>query len=187
LRVFVTKAAHFIESESLVAAFGAALDRFSNGAGHAIYLASSAGHFERAHCSLANAPALLEVDDDIAVSLRTSHQGVALTEAGAAHHAQLALPMLQGDKLKGIVLLGAKPEAQGYRPDEQAVLEFAAARIGLDLNRLHAAQLAEQLRQIQHERELQFQEQRLLQQELDSVRQERETLVLALSKIGASA
>ena len=95
--------------------------------------------------------------------------------------------MLQGDKLKGIVLLGAKPEAQGYRPDEQAVLEFATVRIGLDLNRLHAAKLAEQLRQIQHERELQFQEQRLLRQELDSVRQERETLVLALSKVGASA
>lgn len=187
LRAIVTKAAHFIESESLVAAFGAALDRFTNGAGHAIYLASSAGHLERAHGSLANAPALLAVDDDIAVSLRTSHQGVPLTEAGAEHHAQLALPMLQGDKLKGIVLLGAKAEAQGYRPDEQAVLEFAAARIGLDLNRLHAAQLTGQLHQIQRERELQLKEQRLLQQELDSVKQERATLVLTLSKVGASA
>lgn len=187
LRTFVMKAAHFIESGALVAAFGAALDRFSNGAGHAIYLSSPAGHFERAHGSLADAPALLEVDDDIAVSLRTSHQGVALTEAGAAHQAQLALPMLQGDKLKGIVLLGAKPEAQGYRPDELAVLEFAAARIGLDLNRLHAAQLTGRLRQIQRERELQLQEQRLLQQELDSVKHERETLLLALSKVGTSA
>lgn len=184
LRTFVTKAAHFTESGSLIAAFGEAMNRFSSGAGNAIYLEGAAGRFQRVHSSLSSAPEILEADDDIAVSLRTSHQCMVLTDASPTLQAQLALPMLQGGELKGIVLIGTKLEAQGYRPDEQAALEFAVARIDLNLNRLHAAQLAGRLRQVQRDYDLQHQEQRLLRHELDSVKHERATLILALSKIG---
>ena len=83
--------------------------------------------------------------------------------------------MPQGDKLKGIVPLGAKPDAQGFRPDER--LEIRGGSDRLDLNRLHAPQLTRQLLQIQRERELQLQEKRVLQQEL---KQERGPLMPAL-------
>lgn len=173
LRSFVSKAAHFTDSRALVTAFGSALDRFSSGAGSALYLAGPSGNFGSVYSSLQGAPEIFEVDDDIAVSMRASRQGVTLAETDVPYRAHLALPMLQGGELKGIVLLGTKQDAQSYRPDEQGVLEFAVGRIGLDLNRLQAAQLTEQLRQVQ--------------QELDSVKMERATLMLALSKVGAPA
>jgi hypothetical protein len=187
LRAFVAKAAHYKEKDALIAAFGAAMDRFSSDAGNAIYLAGTGSRFERVHDSLSGTPAVLNVDDDIAVSLRAGQQGVVLTEWTPTRQAQLALAMMQGGELKGIILLGMRPDAQGYRPDEHAVLEFAAARISLDLSRLEAAELAEQLQQAKRHQEVQNQEQHRLLQEIDSIKQERATLMLALSKVGASA
>jgi hypothetical protein len=101
-------------------------------------------------------------------------------------HAQLALPMLKAEKLKGAVSAGTKPEAKGCGHDEHAVLEFPAARIGLDLNRRQAAQFADQLRQAQRDQEAQYEEQRRLLQELDSIEQGCATLMLALSRAGGA-
>ena len=83
LRAFVAKAAHFTESGALVSAFGGALDSFSGGAGNAIYLAGRDGKFERVHSSVALAPAILDLNDDIAVSMRASRQAVILAVDGA--------------------------------------------------------------------------------------------------------
>jgi GAF domain-containing protein len=137
--------------------------------------------------SLQGAPEILEVDNDIAVSMRASRQGVMLAETDVPYRAHLALPMLQGGELKGIVLLGTKRDSQSYRPDEQGVLEFAVGRIGLDLNRLQAAQLNEQFRQVQQELHSVKVELDSVAVELDSLKADRATLMLALSKIGASA
>jgi hypothetical protein len=187
LRTFMAKAAHFKETGALVAAFGAALDRFTSGGGNVIYLMGGAGCFERVHFSLSTTPEALKMDDDIAVSLRKNRQSMLLPEPHPAFQAQLALPMLQGGELKGIILLATRPDVHGFRPDEQAVLEAAATQIALDLSRLHAAHLAGQLLQIQRDHDLQHQEQLLLQVELDSMKQERATLMLALSKVVAPA
>lgn len=187
LRGFVSKAAHFTDHRSLIAAFGSALDRFSSGAGNALYLVGPSGNFGSMYSSLQGAPEILEVDDDIAVSMRASRQGVMLAETDVPYRAHLALPMLQGGELKGIVLLGTKLDSQSYRPDEQGVLEFAVGRIGLDLNRLQAAQLTEQLRQVQQELHSVKVELDSVTMELDSLKVDRATLMLALSKVGAPA
>jgi hypothetical protein len=44
--------------------------------------------------------------------------------------------------LHGFVLLGPKPSGDDYRPDEIAVLGFAAHQIGLDLHALQIERLA---------------------------------------------
>lgn len=48
----------------------------------------------------------------------------------------LALPMFHRADLIGLVLIGAKPNTDTYRPDEEEVLAFAVHRIGLDLDAL---------------------------------------------------
>lgn len=183
LRLFVKKAGHFIDRTSLMTAFNAALDRFSDGAGNAIYLAGAGGCFERVQSTLSSAWEHLDVDDDLVVSLRTHRHGV-LAEGREQAGGALALPVLQGNELTGILLLGAKQDVQGYRPDEHAVLEFVTASIGMELARLQLVQLKRQLQQLQQKEELQCREQRQQQQELDNLKAERATFLLALSKLG---
>jgi hypothetical protein len=148
LRQFVAKAAHFQEIEAMVAAFGAALDHFTGNAGNAIYLAGEGGQYVLAHSTLIHAQAILAVDDDVVVTLRARRHG---TPTGFGRGS--AFPMWQGDVLKGIVVLATGAEAEGLRPDQVATLEFACARICLELSSLQAKELARKYHQIERERE----------------------------------
>ncbi len=182
LQQFVAKAAHFVEIDALLAGFGTALDRFTDNAGNAVYLASPNGEYRLAHSTFASAlmhaPATLAVDDDIAVSLRSERRAISLDENHGAWPGANAFPMLHGQELVGIYLVNAPSEGQAYRPDQQEMLELSVSRIGLELSRLQAKALATKLQRIELEQD------RWLQ-ELDAVKQDRATLRLALSKIPA--
>jgi len=53
----------------------------------------------------------------------------------------LALPMLDQGNLTGLALLERKADGAAYRPDEVALLGWAAHQVGLDLQALHAREL----------------------------------------------
>ncbi|NGZ86733.1 hypothetical protein [Duganella aceris] len=165
LRRFMAKAEHFVAADALIAAFGAALDRFSDPAGNAIYPIGPDQQFDLAFSTIAAAPASLSADGDIAVTLRDTRKLMGLDTGNADVPGALVLPMLQGSLLKGFVVMGIKTDSQGYRPDEEQVLE-AAALIALDMNSLDAAQAAQNLAQMELERKLLLQRQGFLGHEL---------------------
>lgn len=158
--------AHFLAVDALVGAFGAALDRFSDHAGNAIYLIGPNQQFELAFDTNAAAPDSLSLDTSIAVTLRDTRAPMQLDAGHADVRGTLVLPMLQGSLLKGLVVMGVKTGSQGYRPDEESVLKEAAALIALDINRLEAAKAAQELAQMELERKLLLQRQTFLEQEL---------------------
>lgn len=166
LRQFMAKTAHFLAVDALVGAFGAALDRFSDHAGNAIYLIGPNQQFELAFGTIAAAPDSLSLDNSIAVTLRDTRAPMQLDAGHADVRGTLVLPMLQGSLLKGFVVMGVKTGSQGYRPDEESVLKEAAALIALDINRLEAAKAAQELAQMELERKLLLQRQTFLEQEL---------------------
>lgn len=154
LRGFLNRAAHFRTTEALVSALGEALDHFSDGAGHAIYLRQEDQSYLLASATLPGVEKVLGVDADLVVSLRTERALIDLSDAPGSSATELALPMLLGASLEGLVLLGRKPDSRSYRPDERALLSFAVSQVALDLQALLAAQLARELRQTRQERDI---------------------------------
>lgn len=150
LRLFVARAAHFVSRDALLAAFGAELERFTQNAPYAIYQrdSQSGGFVLHAHARL-DVPRTVDLDDGVAVSLRMAPVPIALKEIPTALSGEFVLPMAHRAELDGFILIGSKPNHEGYRQDELAVLGFAAHQVGLDL---HAARI-EQLEQQSHDME----------------------------------
>lgn len=141
LRRFVQEAPFITRPEALLAAFTTALDRFTGGAGHALYRRTANGDYERVSSTLANAPATVDVDDPLAVALRARQQPTLPADARSALPGELALPSIHHGELDGFVLLGPKLNKETYRPDEQELLGFAAHQVGLDFRALRMEQL----------------------------------------------
>jgi hypothetical protein len=141
LRRFVKEAPFITRPEALLTAFTTALDRFTDGAGHALYRRTATGDYERVSSTLADAPAQIDADEPLAVALRARQQPTLPVDAGSALPGELALPSIHHGELDGFVVLGPKPNRETYRPDEQEVLGFAAHQIGLDFRALRMEQL----------------------------------------------
>jgi hypothetical protein len=144
LKIFVRKAGYFNEPGSLLHALGSELDRFTKNAGHALYCVeggSTAERFVRVESTLPNAPATLDNDHSIAVTLRAERSHGELSDVSWAGPGGLALPILQGANLYGIAVLGTKANDNLYRPDEVEALAFAVTQAGFVLFALRMKQL----------------------------------------------
>jgi hypothetical protein len=141
LRRFVGDAPHITQPEALIPAFAAALDRFTDGAGHAIYRRTQTGDYTVLAARLEGAPERVDADDPLAVSMRASQTVVHTMDTGTSLPGSVALPSLHHGVLDGFVLLDDKPGGEAYRPDEIEVLAFAAHQVGLDLRALRMEQL----------------------------------------------
>jgi hypothetical protein len=141
LRRFVTAAGHFEQTPVLCRAFGEELDRFSGGAGAAVYLRDRSGAYGLQCGGLAAAPDRIEADDLALALMRAERRPVRLATTPSALPGALALPMLDHGKLAGFALLGAKPGGADYRPDEIEALGKAAHQVGLDLQAMRASEL----------------------------------------------
>jgi hypothetical protein len=180
LRSFMSKVAHFVEIDALIVAFGGALDRFSDHSGCAIYVLTDESQFQRVYSSISDAATYLPIDNDIAVTCRDSRKPIQLDDVDRAVPGAIAFPMMQGNELKGFVVLGAKVGAQTYRPDEEKILQAAVELISLDLSRLHAEQLTRVIKELQTERTLLLNRQGFLEQELSTLHL---TLSSAISRV----
>lgn len=144
LRHFVQKSAHYDDAGDLRMALGQELERFTGGAAYAIYRAGADGRLAFVAATLDGAPDAFGANEDLAVSLRMSHKNIDVSTTRWAHGGDIALPMMQGAKLDGLVILGHKPSGDNYRPDEIEALAFAVAQVGLILFALRVDKLEKQ-------------------------------------------
>ncbi len=155
LRQFVERASHFINREALLAAFGHELDRFSRGAGYAIYQRDHAANgFLLSEHTMPGMPGRVDVDDGIAVWLRTKKAPALIRDTGSTLPGELALPMAHRSELDGFILMGSKHDQEAYRPDELHSLGFAAHKVGLDLHAARVEQLEQRCSLAEHEARL---------------------------------
>jgi len=149
LRKFVKEAPFISRPDALLSAFTAALDRFTSGAGHALYRRTPDGDYRRVATTLVDAPVTVDADEPLAVSLRASQSPVHPSDAHSALPGELALPSIHHGQLDGFVLLGTKPDGETYRPDEKDVLGFTAHQVGLDFRALRMEQLEREIAEAQ--------------------------------------
>ena len=148
LQKFVRKASHFTSSNRLLRALGEELDRYTGNAGYAVYVVDQqvrTGAFTLVEGTLNIFPEKIDVDDDIAVSLRDSRAYADLHNVAWNYAGELALPMIRGACLHGFAILGLKRNGTTYRPDEIEALAAAVVHVGMDLFALRVQQLEDEV------------------------------------------
>ncbi len=156
LRQYIRQAAHVTSIDALLESFRNAVDRFTGQAGCAIYLRHADGgyHLATDH-TLEQAPERIETDAPIAVALRSDMTLLRMERAAIGLPGELAVPMSHRGALYGFVLVGRKRGSESYRPDEMAILSFAAHQIGLDLHALRVDLLENEVNKLSHQVEQQ--------------------------------
>lgn len=153
LRRFVKEAQLASDPGALDRQFVAAVDRFTGGAGCALFHRQTDGSYARQHSTLAGVPERVDANDATVLALRAHGQAVTPVAGSArapAPCAALALPMLHRGQLLAFALLGAAPGAVPYRPDQVAALQSAAHQVGFDF---HAMRIEALERLVAAERE----------------------------------
>jgi hypothetical protein len=143
LRHAMDKAAHIADPAVLRQRFSVAVADFAAGAGCAIYQRIDGVGFKLQHGTLLDAPALLGVDDDAVLEMRTAGTWVYLDTLKTEARGQLAFPILARGGMQGVVLVGSKALGQLYRPDELSLLAVSVQQLGQDLEVLRAEALAQ--------------------------------------------
>ena len=137
LRRFVASAAHFEDTRALARAFADELAWFGGEARVAMYRRNE-GVLDRVAGNWDGAPRHFREDDPAFALMRAERAPLDLIEARTGLPGVLALPMLDHGVLAGLVLLDLKGNGALYRPDEVALLGWAAHEVGLALAALHA-------------------------------------------------
>jgi hypothetical protein len=133
LRRFVREAGFVTEPQALSEAFVQALGRFGEGASAGIYLDDGQG-YDRVAGDVVGLAAHLDVNLPALVSLRAELKPVDIQDG--AFTGCLMAPMVIRNAMSGVAVLGPKPAAQGWRPDEIELVGWATRQIGLDLHAL---------------------------------------------------
>ena len=133
LRQFVREAAFVTEPQPLCEAFVEALGRFSEGASAGIYVYDGRG-YDRVAGEVGDLAAHLDVNLPALVSQRAELKPLDIHDG--ALEGCLMTPMVVRNALNGVAVLGPKPSAQGWRPDEIELVGWATRQIGLDLHAL---------------------------------------------------
>lgn len=137
LRRFVASAAHFEDTRALARGFADELARFGDDAQVAIYRRTD-GVLDRVAGNWNSAPRHFRDDDPAFALMRAERAPLDLGETQTDLPGVLALPMLDHGVLAGLVLLDLKGNGALWRPDEVALLGWAAHEVGLALAALHA-------------------------------------------------
>ena len=141
LKTFVGEAAYILKPKALTHAFVHALVRFADGAPVAIYLRDETGEYARQEGQIAEVPAQVDPDHPALVALRARRAALEQDDLQDMGAAKLALPMVNRAEVTGFVIVGAKPSALAFRPDEVELLSWAVNQVGLDLHTLRIEQL----------------------------------------------
>ena len=142
LKRFVAEAKHACDAQALSPLLVAALDRFTGGAGSAVFAHREGGTLVRTHASLAAAPEAMSANDESVLALLAHRKALRLRENTHLAPAVLALPMAYRGDLIGLALVGPRPDGDPYRADQVDALEYAVREVGLDLQALEFAKLA---------------------------------------------
>jgi len=143
LKSFVAQAKHANDADALSKLFVAALDRFTAGAGCALFRRQDTA-FVRTETTLAGAPAEVSGNDEAVLAMLADSKAIRLRDSASAIRAALAVPMTHRGELRGFVLLGARPDGEPYRTDQIEALESATHEVGLDFYALLLERLADE-------------------------------------------
>jgi hypothetical protein len=135
LKRFVAAAAHVEKPEALAGNYVAELARFTGGATAALYTRTAEGHYASASGDT------IDADDPALAAMRAEQSHIVPAEVHSSLPAALALPMMHQAALAGFVLLGPKPTAEDYRPDEIEILGWATQQVGLDMQAIRVHDL----------------------------------------------
>jgi len=144
LRRFVKEAAHASDAGALGALLVAAVDRFTQGTGCALYRQRDHDAWLRNEATLAGAPERIDVNHETVLAL-VAHDKALRVRDSASLPATWAFAMVHRGRLYGFVLLGAQGNGDPYRPDQIAALETAVHRVGLDFYALQIDRLESEL------------------------------------------
>jgi hypothetical protein len=145
LRRFVKEGRYASNADALGKSLVAALDRFTQGAGCAVYQRRADDLYARTEGTLEGAPERFDANDETVLAMRAHDHALRVLESSLSVRAALALPMAHRGELFGFVLLGGKPGGDPYRPDEIDLLQFAAHQVGLDFYALKIEQLEREI------------------------------------------
>ena len=137
LRRFVASAAHFEDTRALARAFADELARFGGEGKVALYRRND-GALDRVAGNWDTAPRHFREDDPAFALMRAERAPLDLTDTRTDLPGVLALPILDHGALAGLVLLDLKGNGALWRPDEVALLGWAAHEVGLALAALQA-------------------------------------------------
>jgi hypothetical protein len=149
LRRFVAEAKHATDARALKDLFVAALDRFTAGAGCAIFRRRDPDGYARTAGTLDAVPEVLGPNDE-AVLAMLAHGKAHRMRGESAGPAMLAVPMSHRRELVGFALVGPRADGEPYRPDQVAALEFATREIGLDFHALDVERLEQAVARERH-------------------------------------
>ena len=141
LRRFVAEAKHARDPDALSTLTIAALDRFTDGAGAALYRRDDQGSHRRLHATLADAPEAFGPDDAVVLAMHAHRKACRPRERAPTSPADLAVPMSRRTDLEGFVLLGPRRDGEPYRADQVEQIEAAMHEIGLDFHTLRVDRL----------------------------------------------
>lgn len=145
LKHFVAEAKHASDAEALSKLLVASVDRFTEGAGCAVFRRDEGDNYLRKEATLAGIPEEVSANDEAVLAMRAHDKAVPMRDSSSTLCAALALPMAHRGDLFGFVLLGPRNDGEPYRTDQIGVLEFAAHEVGLDFYALKLEQLADQV------------------------------------------
>jgi hypothetical protein len=141
LRRFVRDPVFATRPRTLTEGFVAALGRYAEGAEAAIYLLGEDGGYERADWAAAEVGETLDADDPALIAMRAEPKAQVVEAALSKLDAALIAPMVNRNEVIGLAVLGAKPSATDYRPDEIELIGWATRQVGLDLHALKMERL----------------------------------------------
>lgn len=138
LRQFIEAASHYERQDSLMRDTVAEFRRFTGTQDVALFWRQNGEDYVRLHGALAAPFEQIDADDPAVAQARVSRGAVVVEDTRSALPANLVLPVIDHGQIVGLLALGAKPNAVGYRPDEVEVMAWAAQQAGLDLQSMRA-------------------------------------------------
>jgi hypothetical protein len=137
LRAFVRRSSHFETGPALLTALHDALAQFIGRNAVSVYRRAGADGYV-AQIDDLGFGASIAVDAPIAVELRSR-------SAPLRDGSGWVLPMQQGGRIDGLVVVGEKADRETYRPDEVELLANCVRQVGLDLQALRVTSLEQEL------------------------------------------
>lgn len=142
---FLKDAAYVTRADALTRTALAEFTRYTGGARVGFYGVGDDGSalLQSGH----GLPPRVEADHSLMVRLRADREALH-NDLPETLGAALALPMILRTEVRGLVLIGAKPSGEDYRPDEREALAGAAQRIGMDLHALEIDRLEAEVKRL---------------------------------------
>lgn len=129
---FVADARGYTETEALATALVAAADRFTTGAGAALYVRQGDDRYALQQGASIAAPQLLEADEPMAVTLRAGRSVASRDDVHSSLPGELALVLSRQRELDAFVLIGRPPDGRAFRSDEVVALRDALQTAGVE-------------------------------------------------------